>query len=284
MTEKLKIIIISDGTGETATGVCRAVMTQFKDREVYFTRYKNVRTKEQIDAIFEEAAIHHDLIVYTIVSVELRQYIQDLTRTKHVRTLDVLGPALTSFSNYFEQEPSAEPGLLHAVNDDYFKRVEAMEFTLNHDDGRNTESLYLADIVLVGISRTSKTPLSVFLSLHGYKVVNIPLIPETPLPPDLFKIDQRKIFALTIDPMALQHIRKNRLTRLGAKEITGDYADINQVTNEVEWANQLFKENKRWPVFNVTEKALEETAAEIIKLLSMRKNNRFKQEKSDEET
>jgi len=284
VTEKLKIIIISDGTGETATGVCRAVMTQFKDREVYFTRYKNVRTKEQIDAIFEEAAIHHDLIVYTIVSVELRQYIQDLTRTKHVRTLDVLGPALTSFSNYFEQEPSAEPGLLHAVNDDYFKRVEAMEFTLNHDDGRNTESLYLADIVLVGISRTSKTPLSVFLSLHGYKVVNIPLIPETPLPPDLFKIDQRKIFALTIDPMALQHIRKNRLTRLGAKEITGDYADINQVTNEVEWANQLFKENKRWPVFNVTEKALEETAAEIIKLLSMRKNNRFKQEKSDEET
>lgn len=284
MTEKLKIIIISDGTGETATGVCRAVMTQFKDREVYFTRYKNVRTKDQIDAIFEEAAIHHDLIVYTIVSVELRQYIQDLTRTKHVRTLDVLGPALTSFSNYFEQEPSAEPGLLHAVNDDYFKRVEAMEFTLNHDDGRNTESLYLADIVLVGISRTSKTPLSVFLSLHGYKVVNIPLIPDTPLPPDLFKIDQRKIFALTIDPMALQHIRKNRLTRLGAKEITGDYANINQVTNEVEWANQLFKENKRWPVFNVTEKALEETAAEIIKLLSMRKNNRFKQEKSDEET
>ncbi|PIP94635.1 MAG: bifunctional ([pyruvate, phosphate dikinase] phosphate) phosphotransferase/[pyruvate, phosphate dikinase] kinase [Bdellovibrio sp. CG12_big_fil_rev_8_21_14_0_65_39_13] len=284
VTEKLKIIIISDGTGETATGVCRAVMTQFKDREVYFTRYKNVRTKDQIDAIFEEAAIHHDLIVYTIVSVELRQYIQDLTRTKHVRTLDVLGPALTSFSNYFEQEPSAEPGLLHAVNDDYFKRVEAMEFTLNHDDGRNTESLYLADIVLVGISRTSKTPLSVFLSLHGYKVVNIPLIPDTPLPPDLFKIDQRKIFALTIDPMALQHIRKNRLTRLGAKEITGDYANINQVTNEVEWANQLFKENKRWPVFNVTEKALEETAAEIIKLLSMRKNNRFKQEKSDEET
>lgn len=284
VTEKLKIIIISDGTGETATGVCRAVMTQFKDREVYFTRYKNVRTKDQIDAIFEEAAIHHDLIVYTIVSVELRQYIQDLTRTKHVRTLDVLGPALTSFSNYFEQEPSAEPGLLHAVNDDYFKRVEAMEFTLNHDDGRNTESLYLADIVLVGISRTSKTPLSVFLSLHGYKVVNIPLIPDTPLPPDLFKIDQRKIFALTIDPMALQHIRKNQLTRLGAKEITGDYANINQVTNEVEWANQLFKENKRWPVFNVTEKALEETAAEIIKLLSMRKNNRFKQEKSDEET
>lgn len=281
MTEKLKIIIISDGTGETATGVCRAVMTQFKDRDVYFTRYKNVRSTDQIDAIFEEAAIHHDLIVYTVVSKELRQHIQEMTRIKHVRTLDVLGPALTSFANYFEQEPSAEPGLLHAVNDDYFKRVEAMEFTLNHDDGRNTESLHLADIILVGISRTSKTPLSVFLSLHGYKVVNIPLVPGTPIPEDLFKVDQRKIFALTIDPMALQHIRKNRLNRLGAKQFTGEYADISQISKEVEWANELFKENKRWPVFNVTEKALEETAAEIIKLLSMRKNNRFKQEKSD---
>lgn len=283
MTEKLKIIIISDGTGETATGVCRAVMMQFKDREVYFTRYKNVRSREQIDAIFEEAAVHHDLIVYTVVASDIRQHIQDLTRSKHVRTLDVLGPALTAFANYFEQEPTAEPGLLHAVNDDYFKRVEAMEFTLNHDDGRNTESLHLADIVLVGISRTSKTPLSVFLSLHGYKVVNIPLIPETPLPEELFKIDQRKIFALTIDPIALQSIRKNRLTRLGAKQFTGEYADISQVNKEVEWANQLFRENKRWPVFNVTEKALEETASEIIKLLSMRKNNRFKQEKSEED-
>ncbi|GAB4015684.1 MAG: pyruvate, water dikinase regulatory protein [Bdellovibrio sp.] len=283
MTEKLKIIIISDGTGETATGVCRAVMTQFKDRDVYFTRYKNVRSTDQIDAIFEEAAIHHDLIVYTVVSKELRQHIQEITRIKHVRTLDVLGPALTSFANYFEQEPSAEPGLLHAVNDDYFKRVEAMEFTLNHDDGRNTESLHLADIILVGISRTSKTPLSVFLSLHGYKVVNIPLVPGTPIPEDLFKVDQRKIFALTIDPIALQHIRKNRLNRLGAKQFTGEYADISQISKEVEWANELFKENKRWPVFNVTEKALEETAAEIIKLLSMRKNNRFKQEKSESE-
>jgi hypothetical protein len=283
INQKLKIIVISDGTGETATALCRAVMTQFKDRDVYFTRYKSVRTKEQIDAIFSEAAVHHDLVVYTVVESSLRSYIAELTRTRHVRALDMIGPALTAFANYFEQEPSAEPGLLHAVNDEYFKRVEAMEFTLNHDDGRNLESLHLADVVLVGISRTSKTPLSVYLSLHGHKVVNVPLIMDTELPENLFKIDQRKIFALTINADALLHIRKNRLNRLGAKEFTGDYADMAKVNAEIEWANRLFKENKRWPVFNVTEKALEETAAEIIKLLNMRKNNIFKQQHSSED-
>ncbi|MCP4912593.1 MAG: kinase/pyrophosphorylase [Oligoflexia bacterium] len=276
-TKRVKIIIISDGTGETATGVSRAVMTQFQDRDVYFTRYKNVRTKDQIDAIFTEAAIHHDLVIYTIVSGDLREYIQQLSRKKHVRSLDVLGPAITAFSNFFNQEPLSEPGLLHQVNDDYFKRVDAVEFTLNHDDGRNIKQLHLADVVLVGISRTSKTPLSVFLSLHGLKVVNVPLVYGTPLPEELFKIDQRKIFALTIDPDALLSIRLNRLNRLGAGNITGDYAEKSQVIQELEWANSIFKENKRWPVFNVTDKALEETASEIVKLINMRKNNIFKQ-------
>lgn len=279
--QKLKIIVISDGTGETATAISRAVMVQFKDREVYFTRYKNVRTTEQIDAIFAEAAIHHDLVIHTIVTGKLRQYIADLSRSKHVRTLDLIGPALTAFSNFFNQEPIAEPGLLHAVNDEYYRRVEAMEFTLNHDDGRNLESLHLADVILVGVSRTSKTPLSVYLSQHGIKVVNIPMIKDQALPTTLFEIDQRKIFALTIDPEFLSEIRKNRLQRLGASKHQGDYAEHDKIVEEIEWANNIFKENKRWPVFNVTDKALEETAADILKLLNMRKNNVFKQQKSE---
>jgi regulator of PEP synthase PpsR (kinase-PPPase family) len=275
--KKLKIIIISDGTGETATAITRATMTQFPDKEVFFTRYKNVRTTEQIDSIFLEAAIHHDLVIFTIVKAELRRYIGELGRTKHVRILDLLGPALTTFSNYFEQEPSAEPGLLHMVNDDYFNRVAAMEFTLNHDDGRNLESLHLADVILLGISRTSKTPLSLYLSLNGLKTVNVPMIFGTPLPKELFAIDQRKIFALTIAAEKLLEIRKNRLTRLGAEAHTGDYADQQKIIAEVEWANAIFKENKRWPVFDVTDKAIEETAADILKLINMRKNNIFKQ-------
>lgn len=278
-SERMKIIIISDGTGETATAIARAVLTQFEDKDVYFTRYKNVRSTEQIDAILLEAAIHHDLILYTIVSNDLREYIMELARKKHLRVLDILGPALTAFSNFFEQEPSSEPGLLHAVNDDYFKRVDAMEFTLNHDDGKNLESLFLADVILVGVSRTSKTPLSVYLSHHGIKVVNVPLIMGTPISENLFKVDQRKIFALTIDPETLIEIRKNRLGRLGADNHQGDYADQAKVIAELEWANKIFEENKRWPVINVTGKAIEETAAEIMRLLNMRKNNIFKQRK-----
>ncbi len=279
--KRLKIVIISDGTGETATAISRAVMTQFQDRDVYFTRYKSVRTHEQIDTIFAEAAVHHDLVIYTLVDANLREYIAEVARVKHVRTLDVLGPALTTFSNYFDQEPTNEPGLLHQVNDDYYKRVEAMEFTLNHDDGRNLRSLHLADVILVGISRTSKTPLSVYLSLHGLKVMNVPLVLGTKLPEELFKVDQRKIFALTINPEALKHIRTNRLSRLGAADVTGDYANEAKVIEELEWANSIFKENKRWPVFNVTDKALEETAADILRLINMRKNNIFKQKREE---
>lgn len=276
--KSLKIIIISDGTGETATAMARAAMTQFEDKDVFFTRYKNVRTKEHIEAIFQEAAIHHDMVVYTIVSNDLRQYIAELSKKEHVRSVDLMGPILSAYSNVYESEPSSTPGLLHAVDDKYFKRVEAIEFTLNHDDGRNIKTLETADVVLVGISRTSKTPLSIYLSLEGIKVVNVPLIKGMDIPEKLFEIDQRKIFALTINPDALHAIRQNRLSKLGSNQ-DGDYADLNKVIEEVEWANKIFSENKRWPVFNVTDKALEETAAEIIKLLNMRKVNRFKQSK-----
>ena len=175
-----------------------------------------------------------------------------------------------------------KPGLLHQVNDEYYNRVAAMEFTLNHDDGRNVESLHLADVILVGVSRTSKTPLSVYLSHKGLKVVNIPIIEGTDLPKELYEVDQRKIFALTIDAPALEEIRKKRLDRLGAVEHTGNYANQKNVTKELEWANNIFSKNKRWPVFNVTDKALEETAAEILKLINMRKNNIFKQNFKDE--
>ena len=282
MKKTLKLVIISDGTGETARAVVDAAMTQFKDCNTYFTRYKNVSTREQIDAIFSEASIHHDLIVYTVVQPELREHIERVSRSKHVRALDLLGSVLTAISNCIEQEPQYLPGLLHSVNDNYFNRVEAMEFTLNHDDGRNLESLHLTDIILLGISRTSKTPLSLYLAQHGYKVVNIPMIYGSPLPEGLFKADQRKIFGLTINVDTLEHIRKNRLLRLNLpmkKSTEGNYADTKSVLQELEWAEQVFKENKRWPVFNVSDKAIEETASEIIKIMNMRRNNIFKQQK-----
>jgi [pyruvate, water dikinase]-phosphate phosphotransferase / [pyruvate, water dikinase] kinase len=278
MKKTLKVIIISDGTGETATAMTRAAMSQFQDKEIFLTRYKNIRTQEQIDAIFKEAAIHHDIVAYTIVSVELRNYISDLSRKEYVRSIDLLGPLLNQFANSFEAEPTYHPGLLHAVNDEYYRKVAAVEFTLNHDDGRNLETLLEADIILIGISRTSKTPLSIYLSLEGLKVVNIPLILGMTIPEQLSQIDQRKVFALTIDSVELYRIRKNRLDRLGVNT-DGDYADMDKINKEIEWAHSIFNENKRWPIFNVTGKALEETAAEILKLVNMRKINRFKQSK-----
>jgi regulator of PEP synthase PpsR (kinase-PPPase family) len=276
--KNLKVIVISDGTGETATSMTRAAITQFQDKEIFFTRYKNVRTKDHLEAIFQEAAIHHDMVVYTIVSPELRLHIKELSKSEKVRSVDLIGPLLSSFSNVFEVEPDYQPGLLHAVNDKYFEKVAAVEFTLNHDDGRNIKSLEEADVILLGISRTSKTPLSIYLSMEGIKVVNVPIIMNLPIPEKIFDVDQRKVFGLTIDPQALHEIRKNRLTRLGVDK-EGEYADISKVAEEIEWANNLFSENKRWPVFNVTGKALEETAAEITKLLNMRKQNRFKHKK-----
>lgn len=280
--KNLKVIVISDGTGETATAMTRAAITQFPEKEIFFTRFKNVRTKDHIDAIFQEAALHHDMVVYTIVSPDLRTYVKELSRTEHVRSVDLLGPLLSKFANIFEMEPDYQPGLLHAVNDQYFEKVAAVEFTLNHDDGRNVKTLEEADVILVGISRTSKTPLSIYLSMEGLKVVNIPIVMGVALPDKLFNVDQRKIFGLTIDPEALREIRRNRLTRLGV-DSNGDYADIRKVSEEIEWANNIFSENKRWPVFNVTGKALEETAAEITKLLNMRKANRFKMKKRFEQ-
>mgnify|MGYP002623169107 CR=1 FL=1 len=275
LQQRLKIIIISDGTGETASSLVRAAMEQFHDKDIYFTRYKNVRSSEQLKNIFEENSKDYHLIAHTLVSYELRQYILELAKQYHVRTIDLIGPMLAALSNTFEIEPDNVPGKLHQVNERYFRRVAAIEFTMNHDDGRNLENLNEADVVLVGISRTSKTPLSLYLSLEGLKVVNLPLIQGMKIPSKLFEIDQRKIFGLTIDPEALQQIRSNRLSRLGVNQKEDTYSTMDKVIDEIEWANQFFKENKRWPVFNVTNKALEETASEIIKQVNNRKTNRF---------
>ena len=166
-----------------------------------------------------------------------------------------------------QQEPQA--GLLRTVDDRYFKRIEAIAYTVKHDDGKTFSELDKADIVLVGISRTSKTPLSIFLSHKGWKVANIPLVLGTPLPPQLFEIDQRKIVGLIIDVESLQRIRKNRWEKFG-HDPGGDYASLAHITSEIDYAHQIFKQNKKWPVFNVTERALEETATEITRIVAAR--------------
>jgi regulator of PEP synthase PpsR (kinase-PPPase family) len=258
-----RIIIISDGTGETAAQMTKAAMVQFRNHEAHFARYKNIRNEAQIQAIMEDAESSHDLVIYTIVSPLLRQFLVQQAHQRSIPCVDLLGPLLVGLAGYFGYEPKSIAGLLHDVNEQYFKRIEAMEYTIAHDDGRELKGLEKADLVILGISRTSKTPLSMYLSHQGWRVVNIPLIQGFEVPKEIFDIDQRRVIGLTIDPENLATIRRARLERLGHDK-GGEYADPEKVNQEIEYANELFRRNRRWPVFNVTGKALEETASEII--------------------
>lgn len=270
-TSARRIIILSDGTGETAVVMVKAAMVQFSSQhDAFYTRYKNVRNEAQIEAICEDAANTKDLLVYTIVSPQLRAYLVGKAREKMIPCVDLLGPLLVGLANYFGYEPQSIAGLLHDVNERYFERIEAMEYTIAHDDGRDLTGLNKADLVILGISRTSKTPLSMYLSHQGWKVANIPLIQGFEIPPEALDVDPRRVVCLTIDPENLATIRRARLERLGHDE-GGEYADLEKVNQEIEYANEIFKKNRRWPVFNVTGKALEETASEIIKLMASRR-------------
>ncbi len=271
--EEVKIIIISDGTGETASLMTKAAVVQFSDREISFTRYKNIRTQVQIDAIFEDAAQRHDLIVYTLVADALRKATQELSMKYGVPAIDLLGPLLNSMAAFFEAAPRSMPGLTHTVNENYFKRIAAMEYTIYHDDGKSLEGIHEADIVILGISRTSKTPLSMYLSMQGFKVLNIPLVRGIPVPPEIFQVDPNKIVCLSIQAEVLHTIRKARLDRLGKdpRDHTNEkYASMEHVMEDIEYATALFRQNRKWPVFDVSGKALEETAAEVIRIVTTR--------------
>ena len=270
----LKIVIISDGTGETASLMTKAAMVQFSDKDIHFTRYKNIRTRDQIAAIFQDAAAKTDLVVYTIVSPEQRAFIREKAEEIRIPAIDLLGPLLNSLSLFFEAQPKEKPGIFHEVNDRYFNRISAMEYTIKHDDGKDTSELDKADIIILGISRTSKTPLSMFLSHQGWRVCNVPLVRGVPLGREIFDADQDKIVGLTIQADVLQQIRKVRLERLSQEpnlSRSENYASLESVSDEIEYANSIFRQHKRWPVFDVSGKALEETAAEIIRLMSARK-------------
>lgn len=272
--EEIRIIIISDGTGETAALMTKAAVVQFSDREITYTRYKNIRTQVQIEAVFQDAAARHDLVVYTLVAAELRKYIQEMSQRFSIPSIDLLGPLLNSLAAFFEAKPKSEPGLTHTVNEQYFKRIAAMEYTIHHDDGKAIEGIQDADVVILGISRTSKTPLSMYLSMQGYKVLNIPIVRGIPLPPEVSQIDQNKVICLTIQAEVLHTIRKARLDRLGKDprdHRNESYASMDHVVADIEYATEIYRQNRKWPIFDVSGKALEETASEVIRLLNARK-------------
>jgi len=271
MNKTSTIYILSDGTGETAATMIRAALVQYTDKDVNIVRFKNIRTEQQVEPIIQEAFDQRGLIVYTVVSQQLRRKINELASQKGIPSIDLLGPILSTLDSYFgvSAQQAGQAGILRAVDEQYFKRIEAIEYTVKHDDGKTMAELDKADIILVGISRTSKTPLSIFLSHKGWKVANVPIVLNQSLPDALFKVDQRKVVGLIIDMDSLQRIRKNRLEKFG-QDPGGEYASMAHIAKEIDYATELFKKNKRWPIFNVTERALEETASEITKIVATR--------------
>ena len=269
-----QIFLLSDGTGETVQNTVKAALTQYMTESVRLRKFKNLRSAESVLPILDEAKRLNAIVVYTIVTPDVRNALMEGVRDRKLTAVDLLGPMLTAFSNHLKSMPTSIPGLLHEVNEEYFKRIEAIEFTVKHDDGALATDLQHADIVLVGVSRTSKTPLSVFLAHKGFKVANVPLVKGIEPPEALYKIDQRKIIGLTINPEMLAEIRKQRLQKLG-KDLSDSYANISMIRGELEWALEIFARHRRWPVFDVTNKALEETATEIEKVLLQRKNFTF---------
>ena len=271
--KKLHIHLLSDGTGETALAVLKAILVQYEqdEKSICISRYKNIKSKDQLKSLFDKMEnqdkIYH-LVVYTLILPEMREHIKSFCEENKIKRVDILEDLISIFDKFLKSKEK-QPGVLRTVNEDYFKRIEAMDFFLKHDDGQLTQDLDQADIILVGVSRTSKTPLSLFLSNKGWKVANVPLVYSISPPEELFKVNQKKIVALTIQPDYLLKIRKNRLEKFGYSSSAGDYAGKAQVYEEVETIKALFHKNK-WPVLDVTEIALEETAGEIIRIVSKR--------------
>jgi [pyruvate, water dikinase]-phosphate phosphotransferase / [pyruvate, water dikinase] kinase len=263
------IFVVSDGTGETAEKVVRAALKQFTGYLVFVHKFPHIKNREQLREVMQRASKEDAMLVSTLVRPELRAGAQELSTQNRIRHTDLFGNLLSHMSLFLRAQPEGVPNQMHQVDDEYFRRIEAVEFTVRGDDGKNPKLLHQADIVLVGVSRTSKTPLSVFLAHKGYKVCNIPIVLEREPPPVLHDIDQRSIFALTIDPDTLQQIRKQRLKTMRVAK-KSNYGDIGYILAELDWADGLFRGNPQWPVIDVTQRAVEETASIILKILADR--------------
>lgn len=262
------IFAVSDATGKTCETVVQAALTQFTTTQIILETFSNVRTLKKIHDIFLRASTVNGVLIYTMASPKLRQKITELGRLNGVPTVDILGPVLTRLSDLLEISPLAKPGLFRQLDSDYFKRIEAVDFTIKHDDGIGLSSIGGAEIVLLGVSRTSKTPVSIYLSYRGWKVANIPVMLDEELPGELQAIDQRKIIALTISPRRLEMIRCQRQMKLNGDSYSS-YIDIEQIRREVLFAVRRF-EQRQWPILDVTYKSIEETATEVMRLIYAR--------------
>lgn len=259
------IFVCSDAVGETAEAVARATTRQFATEQVKIKRFGHIKHEDEIKAIINEALQAEGFIAYTLVQPELRETMREETIRLGVRAVDVMGPMMQAFIDTFNDSPKYKPGLLHEMDENYYRKIEAIEFAVKYDDGKDARGLLQAQVVLVGVSRTSKTPLSIYLAHKGIKTANYPLTIEVKPPKELFMASNRLIVGLSMQPDRLLKIRTERLKALGLPS-QAHYASIDRIEKELYFASEIM-ERLKCPVIDVTEKAIEETAGLIMELL-----------------
>lgn len=265
MMTKPYIFLISDSAGETVDKVIQSSLLQFNRTESYqLIRSPYIEKPEQINQILTRASKNEALVCYTLVNPILRQYTQHLASELGVEVIDINGPIIDALGRLLKQKPKMVPGLAYQLDESYFKRIEAIEFAVRYDDGRDPSGIEKADIVLIGVSRTSKTPLSQYLAMKSYKVANVPIVPEVDPPKELYQTDPSKCYGLKISPVELNEIRKERLKTLGLRP-SANYANVNRIREELDYFENIV-ERLGCPVIDVTNKAVEETANLILQI------------------
>lgn len=261
---------MSDSTGETLESLVKAGLAQFEDVETLKHYWPMVRSEGHLDRVVDEIARRPGLVLYTLVAPSVRARLESRCAALGLPVIAVLDPVIQGLQRVLGQPAQAKPGRQHMLDEAYFGRIEAITYTMEHDDGIGAQEWDDADIVLIGVSRSSKTPTSIYLANRGYKVANIPLVPDRPLPPELDRLERPLVVGLTVSPDRLVTIRRNRLLGLArsnaAPMFDSDYVDIERVVTEVTQARRMFAD-RNWPVIDVTRRSIEETAAAVINLI-----------------
>lgn len=262
MNKLMTIYVISDSIGETGELIARAAIKQFTPDNYEIKRYPYIVGEEQIKDIFEEAESGNSMIVYTTVSERTKAYIVENSSRLNIPAIDVMSPPMDALENLLGFPPKRESGIIRRMDETYFKKVEAVEFAVKYDDGKDPRGIKKADICLVGISRTSKTPLSMYLAHKNFKVANVPLVPEVPPPAELYEKDTKRIIGLVANPFKLNEIRQERLKSLGL-DFSANYANVDRISQELQYSKEIM-EKLGCVVLDVSNKAVEETAGIII--------------------
>ena len=270
---RIPIHLVSDSTGETVTLVGRACLIQFDHVEPEEHLWSLVRTEEKVQEILVCLQEKGGVVIYTMADQEIRRALEEGCAVLQIPCIPVLDPIISTLGQYLGRRGHARPGSQHVMNAEYFGRIEAMQFALTHDDGQSSWDLNEADVVLLGVSRTSKTPTCIYLANRGIKTANVPIVPGCPIPKEVFEISKPLIIGLTKDPKRLVEIRRQRLRLLDQDENT-DYVNLEMVSQEINEARRLFSKHE-WPVINVSRKSIEETAATIFQLYQDRLDTQF---------